>query len=83
MVEKEVEEEHPTLQPYDDLPSTDDAKGQRCYWFSVSNLYFRSVKHFLIYSEFQIYGPHGEEVPRCYTENTSKEELVLEHVLEY
>ena len=24
-----------------------------------------------------------EEIPRCYTENTSKEELVLEHVLEY
>ena len=26
---------------------------------------------------------YGDEVPRCYTENSSKEELVLEHVLEY
>jgi hypothetical protein len=24
-----------------------------------------------------------ENIPRCYSENTSKEELVLEHVLEY
>lgn len=24
-----------------------------------------------------------DKIPRCYTENTSKEELVLEHVLEY
>ena len=24
-----------------------------------------------------------EDKPRCYSENTSKEELVLEHVLEY
>ena len=25
----------------------------------------------------------GSEIPRCYFENSSKEELVLEHVLEY
>ena len=25
----------------------------------------------------------GLDVPRCYTENTTKEELVLEHVLDY
>ena len=25
----------------------------------------------------------GYDAPRCYSENTSKEELVLEHVLEY
>jgi hypothetical protein len=25
----------------------------------------------------------GKTVPRCYTENTTKEELVLEHVLDY
>lgn len=25
----------------------------------------------------------GADVPRCYKENTSKEELVLEHVIEY
>ena len=28
-------------------------------------------------------GPNKENIPRCYTENSSKEELVLEHVFEY
>jgi hypothetical protein len=59
--DKPDEEEIKLLQPYDDLPSTDDAKALRCYKF---NLY-------------------SDDAPRCYTENTSKEELVLEHVLEY
>ena len=40
MVEREVEEELPLLQPYEDLPSNDDAKNQRCYWFSVSESLF-------------------------------------------
>ena len=36
--EKEGEEEIKLLQPYDDLPSTDDAKALRCYKFNVSDL---------------------------------------------
>lgn len=29
------------------------------------------------------YWSYRDDTPRCYTENNSKEELVLEHVLEY
>ena len=34
--DKPDEEEIKLLQPYDDLPSTDDAKALRCYKFNVS-----------------------------------------------
>jgi len=56
----QVNEETIPLEEYHDLPSQDDAKSLRCYWYSGRS-----------------------DIPRSYTENSSKEELVLEHVLEY
>ena len=64
------------LEEYDALPDEDDPKGTRCYYWSVSIL--RSV---LLIFHFILQG--NENIPRCYTENTSKEELVLEHVTAY
>lgn len=54
----------------DELDDLDDPKKIRCQNFSVSQLQ-------------QLTSFQYENVPRCYIENTSKEELVLEHVLEY
>lgn len=60
MVQAVTEVDETPLEEYDQLPSENDPKGTRCYYYSGR-----------------------EDIPRCYTENTSKEELVLEHVLEY
>jgi hypothetical protein len=51
----------------EEIASSDVPKNGRCFSF-----------------EDQTRDPtRAHMVPRCYTENTSKEELVLEHVLEY